>query len=141
TFEEVFELVFSIELLQPYREQVLPKLGSVAAAVGGWAVTFATSLAREAAMFFVMLFIALYAMYFFLIDGRRVLDKMLYYLPLPPEDEARMMGRFVSVARATIKGTLVIAVVQGALGGIAFWVVGIDGAALWGTVMAVLSAI
>src|SRR5690606_4047197 len=77
TFEEVFELVFSIELLQPYREQVVPKLGSVAAAVGGGAVTFATSLAREAAMFFVMLFIALYAMYFFLSAGRRVLDKML----------------------------------------------------------------
>src|SRR5262249_49855304 len=48
---------------------------------------------------------------------------------------------FVSVSRATIKGTLVIGLLQGLLGGLAFWVLGLDGAALWGTVMAILSII
>jgi predicted PurR-regulated permease PerM len=140
-FKSLLETLPALEFLQPYRAQVLPKLGELAATAGSWSVHLATSAAREAATFFLMLFIALYAMYFFLIDGRRALDKMLYYLPLPPEDEARMMGHFVSVTRATLKSTLVIAVIQGGLGGMAFWVVGIDGAALWGTVMAVLSAI
>jgi predicted PurR-regulated permease PerM len=66
---------------------------------------------------------------------------MLYYLPLPPEDETRMVDRFMSVSRATIKGTIIIGAIQGALGGVAFAVVGINGAAVWGTVMALLSAI
>jgi predicted PurR-regulated permease PerM len=52
-----------------------------------------------------------------------------------------MLERFMSVSRATIKGTLIIGSVQGALGGISFWVAGINGAAVWGTMMAVLSAI
>ena len=59
----------------------------------------------------------------------------------PPEDETRMIGRFMSVSRATIKGTLIIGGIQGALGGIAFAVAGIKGAAVWGTIMAMLSAI
>jgi predicted PurR-regulated permease PerM len=80
-------------------------------------------------------------MYFFLKDGRKVLDKMLYYLPLEPQDETRLARQFVSVARATIKGTLVIGLLQGVLGGLAFWVLGLDGAALWATVMAILSII
>jgi len=74
-------------------------------------------------------------------DGKAVLDKMLYYVPLPPEDETRMLERFMSVSRATIKGTLIIGCIQGALGGAAFAVAGISGAAVWGTMMAVLSTI
>jgi len=88
-----------------------------------------------------MLFVTLYSMFFFLIDGRAILRKILYYLPLPPEDENQMLDRFVSVTRATVKGTLVVGIVQGALAGGAFAVCGIKGAAFWGTVMAVLSVL
>jgi predicted PurR-regulated permease PerM len=52
-----------------------------------------------------------------------------------------MVGKFVSVTRATLKGTILIGVAQGLLGGLAFWAVGIDGAIFWGTVMTVLSII
>lgn len=52
-----------------------------------------------------------------------------------------MIDRFVSVSRATIKGTLVIGILQGALAGAAFWMAGINGATFWGTVMAVLSIV
>jgi predicted PurR-regulated permease PerM len=83
----------------------------------------------------------LYAMFFFLMDGPRILDKFLYYMPLSPADEERMVEKFLSVSRATIKGTLIIGIVQGGLAGIAFWVVGIDGAVFWGTIMAILSII
>jgi len=140
TLDELFELPL-LEPLRPYQQQVLAKLGEAASTLGSWSVEFVTSAATSTATFLMMLFIALYAMYFFLLDGRRALSKILYYLPLGPEDEERMIGHFVSVARATIKGTLVIAIAQGGLGGLAFWVVGLEGAALWGTVMAVLSAI
>jgi predicted PurR-regulated permease PerM len=127
--------------LRPYREQIYGKAGEIAGEVGSYAVAMVTAAAKETASFFFMLFVMLYAMFFFLIDGRQTLGKILYYLPLPPEDENRLVDRFLSVTRATIKGTLVVGAVQGALGGVAFWAAGIEGAALWGTVMAVLSVL
>jgi len=52
-----------------------------------------------------------------------------------------MLEKFVSVTRATLKGTILIGIAQGVLGGLAFWAVGLDGAVFWGTVMTVLSII
>jgi predicted PurR-regulated permease PerM len=52
-----------------------------------------------------------------------------------------MLARFTSITRATVKGTLVIGAIQGALAGVAFWVAGIGGAARWGTVITILSII
>ena len=82
-----------------------------------------------------------YAMFFFLKDGEKILEKIFYYMPLSDEDEALMLQRFASITRATVKGTLVIGIIQGALAGFAFWVAGIDGAAFWGTIMAILSIV
>ena len=76
-----------------------------------------------------------------LIDGAKVLDKILYYMPLTAKDKNRMVERFVSVSRATLKGTFVIGLVQGGLAGMAFAVLGVNGAFFWGTIMAVLSII
>ena len=60
------------------------------------------------------------------------------YLPLTEADKERMLERFVSVTRATLKGTVLIGIAQGALGGLAVRAAGIDGAIFWGTVMTVL---
>lgn len=139
--DRLFERVPQLKAIQPYREQILPKLAELASEVGRQSVGFVTEAATQTATALLMLFVVLYAMYFFLKDGKTALDKMLYYLPLPPQDETRMIERFMSVARATIKGTIIIGAIQGALGGLAFAVAGISGAAVWGTVMAILSAI
>jgi predicted PurR-regulated permease PerM len=66
---------------------------------------------------------------------------MLYYLPLKHDEEQMMLDRFISVTRATLKGTLIIGLLQGTLAGIGFWVVGIDSVVFWGTIMVVLSII
>lgn len=66
---------------------------------------------------------------------------MLGYLPLTEADNKRMVGKFVSVTRPTLKGTVLIGAAQGILGGLPFWAAGIDGAIFWGTVMTVLSII
>jgi len=68
------------------------------------------------AQFIFMLFIFLYTMFFFLVDGRRILSGILHYLPLKLEDQERMLDKFTSVTRATLKGIAVIGIVQGALG-------------------------
>jgi predicted PurR-regulated permease PerM len=139
--DRLMERVPQLEVLQPYREQITPRLADLASALGRFSVGIVTEAATQTATALLMLFVVLYAMYFFLKDGKAALDKMLYYLPLQPQDEARMIDRFMSVARATIKGTIIIGAVQGALGGIAFAVIGVSGAAVWGTLMAFLSAI
>jgi predicted PurR-regulated permease PerM len=88
-----------------------------------------------------MAFAMLYTMFFFLMDGDKLLNKILYYLPLQDQDEQRILERFTSVTRATLKGTAVIGILQGSLAGLAFWVAGIPSAVFWGTIMAVLSII
>jgi predicted PurR-regulated permease PerM len=136
----VRRLPFADELA-PYKDEILTKLGELAGGVGSFVARLLAQAARGTVVFFFMLFILLYSMFFFLKDGRKLLDKIVYYMPLEAEDEMRMVNKFMSVSRATIKGTLVIGVVQGGLAGLAFAVVGIPGAAFWGTVMAVLSII
>ena len=50
-----------------------------------------------------------------------------------------MLEQFTSITRATLKGTLLIGIIQGTLAGLGFWLAGIDAAAFWGTLMAILS--
>ncbi len=130
-----------MDTLSPYRDQIVQKLGVFVAGAGSFLVSQLAATTRGTAVFFFKLFIMLYAMYFFLTDGAKVLDKILYYMPLTATEENSMVVKFVSVARATLKGTLIIGLVQGGLAGLAFAVIGIDGAFFWGTIMAVLSII
>lgn len=135
------ERIPGIDRLEPYRDQILEKSGEAV----GWTSTFLfnslSATTRGTVAFFFQLFILLYTMFFFLMDGDRILRKILYYLPMEEADKQRMVERFGSVTRATIKGTLLIGLAQGSLAGVAFWIVGIDGAVFWGTVMTVLSII
>ena len=127
--------------IQPYQDQIITKVGQFAGNVGTFLLSRLAAVTRGTAEFFFDLFVVLYAMFFFLKDGRLLLKKILYYMPLGPTEENKMVARFTSVARATIKGTLVIGIVQGTLGGLAFLVAGVPGWAFWGTIMAVLSII
>ncbi len=127
------------EKLAPHADEIRARLAAAAERVGIVVASALPNAARGAADFVFQLFLMLYAMFFFLRDGRALLNKLLYYLPLGPEDEERMLGKFVSVTRATIKGDLVIGLIKGVLAGGAFWVAGIKPAVFWGTVMGVLS--
>src|SRR6478672_5356294 len=125
----------------PSQEQLLEQIGTAAKTAGAFLVTFASRMTVTTASFLLNLFVMLYAMFFFFKDGHKILERIFYYLPLSDEDETRMLTQFASITRATVKGTLVIGVIQGGLGGIAFWVAGIEGAALWGTIMTILSIV
>ncbi len=138
---QILEDVPILRRLEPYQDQIVAKAGELAGRLGEFLVTHVAALTRGTAAFLLQLFVMLYAMFFFLLSGRDLLRRILWYMPLEIEDERRMVEKFVSVTRATIKGSLVIGIVQGALAGGAFAVAGIQGAAFWGTVMAVLSII
>jgi predicted PurR-regulated permease PerM len=89
--------------------------------------------------FLVQLFVALYVAFFMLRDGDALSAQVWAALPLREEDKRELRQRMATVVRATIKGNLVVAIVQGALGGVALAVLHIPGALLAGALMAVLS--
>jgi predicted PurR-regulated permease PerM len=127
--------------LEPYRETILKKAGELVGYLSKW-VAGGLSSATFGTVYFVFLsFVFLYTMYFFQLDGDKLMKKILYYLPLDSADESVMLEKFTSVTRATLKGTMLIGILQGGLAGSAFAIAGIDNAIFWGTVMAVLSII
>jgi predicted PurR-regulated permease PerM len=139
--DALWERVPLLSALEPYQGRIMAKLGDFAASLGQFLVANLAVMTRGAVAFFFHLFIMLYAMFFFLLDGKRMLESLHAMLPLDDADERMMIGKFLSVSRATIKGTLVIGIVQGVLAGGALWAAGIGNAVFWGTIMAVLSII
>ena len=103
--------------------------------VGSLAITAGQNAVRFGVMFFLMI----YVLYFFLRDGELLLDTLVHALPLGDERERELFAKFAEVSRATVKGTLVIGLVQGALGGMMFGLLGIQGAVFWGSVMVIMS--
>jgi len=91
--------------------------------------------------FVLKLALMLYVAYFLLRDGRKLIDKLVHAIPLGDERERLLFQKFAEVARATVKGNLLVALVQGMLGGLIFWILGLPAALLWGVVMTVLSLI
>jgi predicted PurR-regulated permease PerM len=89
--------------------------------------------------FVVSTFLMLYVLFFLLRDGHELFARIKQAMPLDNELQRDLFGKFADVIRATIKGNIVVAVVQGALGGLIFWVLGIGAAVFWGVVMAFLS--
>jgi predicted PurR-regulated permease PerM len=127
--------------LLPYQDQIMAKATQLAAKVGSLVVNGLAATAKGTAEFFLMLFVMLVAMAYFLTEGRALLDAALRFTPLTEDDKEEMFKTILSVGRATLKGTVVIGIIQGGLGGLAFWVAGVEGALFWAAVMAVSSVI
>ena len=140
-FDKLLNSLPFYDKLAPYSETIWRKAGELAGAVSRFLIDSISSATLGAVNLLFMAFAMLYSMFFLLMDGDRLLERILYYLPLQNQDERRMLDRFTSVTRATLKGTAVIGIIQGGLAGLAFWVVGIPSAVFWGTIMAVLSII
>ena len=137
-------LVERFPALAPYvpeQTEILNVVGRTAQAAGAFLVSSATQFTAGTATFLLNLFVMLYGMFFFFRDGKKIVGRIFYYMPLSHDDEMLLLERLTSVTRATIKGTLVIGIIQGALAGIGFWFAGIDGSAFWGTIMAILSIV
>ena len=128
-----------IDRLGPYREQIVTSTGAVVGAVGRFLAGSLSDVATGTVTFLLHFFLMLYTMFFLLMDGSAMLRSVLNHLPLTAAEKQQMTDRFVSVMRATVKGTLVIGIIQGALSGLAFWIVGIPDALFWTVVMILLS--
>lgn len=132
----------------PFREtiveaapQIIAKLQELSGAIGSFLASMLVNLAKGTSAFFLNLFIFIYAMWMFLQMETPVLKQLLGFSGLRPETQDFLYNRVVSISRATIKGGLLIGIVQGALGALGFWAAGIEGAALWGIVMVIAAIV
>ncbi|QQN75393.1 AI-2E family transporter [Croceicoccus sp. YJ47] len=103
-------------------------IASQAVSIGGSAFSFALTFA-----------VGLYVTYFLLRDGRHMVPIIRDSLPMDAAIARRLMDSFTTIVRATIKGSVVVGLVQGALGAVTFWIVGVPSALLFGLLMALFS--
>ena len=101
----------------------------------------AVQIGQNAVQFVMDLGLTLYMAFFMLRDGSKLVELTVKALPMGDERERLLLSKFGEVIRATIKGNLVVATVQGFLGGVIFWFLGIHGEFFWGVVMAMMSLI
>lgn len=101
----------------------------------------ALNFGRNTVSFTVGLALMLYLSFFLLRDGDKMMGWLGTAVPLENERRQLLFRKFTEVVRATVKGNLVVALVQGALGGLIFWILGITAPVLWAVVMAFLSLV
>lgn len=89
----------------------------------------------------IWIFVMFFTLYYFLVESKTIIKKIMYLSPLKDEYESVLNKKFSSMVRATLKGTLIIGVIQGLLGGIMFAIAGVPSFVIWGIIMIVLSII
>ena len=120
-------------------ESVIDRISSGLLQGGQLVATRALAIGQNTFQFLVQFVVMLYLLFFLLRDGMPLARLLRTSAPLAPGHTRYLLQKFATVVRATVKGTVVVALVQGALGGLALWALGIGGAVFWGVVMAFLS--
>ena len=101
----------------------------------------ALTVGQGALRFLAALGVMLYLTYFLLRDGEQLSSKLTAAMPLKPDLRDHLLDKFLRVVRATIKGTVLVAVLQGIVGGLIFWALGIEAPLLWGLLMGFFSLV
>lgn len=122
-------------------DQVRERVSTTAVAASQAVATGIVSFGQQTAQFILLLAVTLYLLFFFLRDGESLVETLVKALPLGDVRERRLFSRFAAVTRATVKGSFIVAAVQGAIGGLAFLFLGLGAPVLWGSIMAVCALI
>lgn len=147
--QRLFQRAFAA--LPQWVSSILAKVGladleavqkSVAAALSGWVQAIAPqviSIGQSTLSFFISLFAMLYLTFFLFRDGETLIGHIKAAAPFRPSLQDALFARFTLVVRATVKGDILVAMLQGGLGGIGFWVLGIHATILWTVLMSFLA--
>lgn len=131
--------------LAPYQamitEQFEAHAGDIAKNVTTFIIQNFATITQISATFVFQFCIMMYALYYFLKDGDRILKRFIHLSPLGDTYENLLLTKFTSTSRATLKSTLIIGGVQGTLGGLLFFFTGIPAPVVWGIVMIAFSII
>lgn len=109
--------------------------------VGGLLLTVAKNTYQSTSNFLFMTFVMFFSLYYFFKDSDSLLKKFMALSPLKDSQEKLLVKKFIAISRATLKGTLVIAIIQGLLMGILFAATGVSSATLWALITVILSLI
>ena len=101
----------------------------------------ATKIFKGLSTFLIGFFFTLLSLYYLFKEGERLLEKIKEIAPIPSRERDLILLRFKEMTNATFRGGILVAMIQGALGGLSFWILGISSPILWGTAMAILSFI
>ncbi len=115
------------------------KLSAELSQAGQFIAGQALSIGQNTFDFLVNLCITSYLAFFLIRDGEALARGARHALPLNAVAKRVLFAQFTTVIRATVKGNLLVAAIQGALGGLAFWFLDVSGALLWAVLMAFLS--
>ena len=122
-------------------EGMAQRLSTSAVAVTQFLASRALGIGQDVLRFTALFFLMLYVLFFFLRDGNQLVATLIRMLPLGDVRERELLAKFAQVSLATIKGTLVVGIVQGAIGGGLFWALGMPAPVFWGTIMAMVSVL
>ena len=119
--------------------EIEDRLSKFGAQASQFLATKAVDVGSNTLQFVVGFGVMLYLLFFLLRDGSQLAARIRDAVPLDPMHKRKLAAKFTTVIRATVNGNIAVAAVQGALGGLIFWILGIQGPVLWGVIMAFLS--
>ncbi|MFN0161906.1 MAG: AI-2E family transporter [Burkholderiales bacterium] len=122
-------------------ETLQQRLTEALAQASRFIATQALGIGQDTFKFILQLFVTLYLTFFLIRDGEALSRAMRSAIPLAAAHQAELLAKFAVVLRATVKGNLLVAALQGLLGGLAFWFLGVQGGMLWAVAMAFLSLV
>jgi predicted PurR-regulated permease PerM len=109
--------------------------------VASWLTDIASTLVRGSILQLIGVVLTFYMLFYFLRDRGAALESIRSHSPLAAADMNRLFGEILDTVRATVYGTFAVAAVQGVLGGLMFWWLGLPGPLLWGIVMGLLAVV
>ena len=127
-----------IPLADWMEQQNLPKTVKSTAT---WMSTTGSGFVRGSVIEVMSLLLTFYMLFYFLRDRRAAIAVLRSGLPLTHMEMDRLLNRVADTIHATIYGTMIVAAVQGFLGGLMFWWLGLPAPLLWGVVMGLLAII
>lgn len=146
--KQLEKLEATLPIAESYISKLGISLGDVKSQLGDWAQTIgkvltknSLNIGKSTITFFMSLAVTLYIAFFFIRDGDKIVSTTFKAIPLGDDREQLLFDKFTEVTRATIKGNLLVALIQGAIGGLTFWLLGVESAGLWMFVMAIAAMI
>ena len=121
--------------------QLIEQLNNIGVGTTKFIVTLLMNTGQNLLQFLLSFFIMLYLLFFFLRDGETIIESCIKSFPMDDDQERLLMNKFSTVIKATVKGTILIAIVQGCIGGLILLSLDIEGSILWGAMMALFSVV
>jgi predicted PurR-regulated permease PerM len=144
--ERIAEMIDNVPILNVSLERLEthvtgPELSNSVKNAANYSVGLIQSVYRGVVGSVVGVFVMFFTLFYFFIDGKRIIKKIMGLSPMRDVHERLLIDEFISMTRATLKGTVVIGLLQGVLGGVAFAIAGIVSPILWTVIMIVLAII